>query len=1020
MKKSISLLIIPLAIFALAAFVIPANTQAQTVNCPPGYICTPVMSTPGTIGSLAVYQSGSIYSGIIYNLQAGQSDIQVNSIIVDFNVRPWLYFSTLSLVNQATGQALAPVTYIPTQDNVTQIVSGSDYRYVIGGLNFVVPHGQTVNIVLTGQPLSGASQTGAVISTSIRSVDGAGITSFSPSSSVSSASATPLPSAPTSSSCYQFNANLQYGSTGADVVALQNFLLSNGYDISALSRGIQAKGFFGSQTAAALAKYQATIGITTENWILGPLTRAYLNSICTANRGPDGTASNQQVYLSNTSATVGSAVVSNGSGVLGYSVSFSFTLTAGNNTIYLSSSGTVPCPTGQICASQAPLVFGGNGGLVPTVMSPIANPTSIAGDGPNYFIIPAGSSRQFTVNGSISSPSLLLSQIYTVQVVSVNYGTSPNNLQSNAITYGLDNLKILATFGGGSNNPSTPTTTPSNSTVSATLMDASSDHAGAWGNFGPGHGYVNQNPNDWHWNMTLNSYFATPIRSITILSNNSGEGWSTSADTSLLGKQLYPLVVIPVANANKASPFQQTAYDQSVPVISGGQNFYDLYGQPESTNWPGGKIIVNFTDNTQTTAVIPASAITQVALNSTSNIPAQPIVITNVQYSPSSPRINDWITTYVTVTNNSSSDYNVPFQVDVQGTTVTVQSLAAHATTVVTVPNAFSFSYPGAETLNTIIIYPIAGSPGSGNTGNMFTNTLTFYSSAPVPSAPVPSAPVQQSIIPSVSSISSGGSVKFSFTYPSNTVRASLYLSCPTSVSEGTNKCNQYTDVTSNGDYTVTLFNNSLQPQNVIPNYYMYTSDNPNYAKGVSSQVTIQPGSTPAYSPNPSPTYTPTPSPTYTATPTAVPTVTPTPVPQPSITITSPVSGQTVSGNAGTSFPITWNAQNWPSGSTVYVDLVTSSGSVIPSGHGTIYASAGTFTINVNSATNGTFKAHVYNPNNTAAGYDASSGYFNVTATASASPSPSPSASPVSEIDQTVVTASIWDAIREYFRNGGR
>lgn len=119
------------------------------------------------------------------------------------------------------------------------------------------------------------------------------------------------------------------------------------------------------------------------------------------------------------------------------------------------------------------------------------------------------------------------------------------------------------------------------------------------------------------------------------------------------------------------------------------------------------------------------------------------LTITNVTYSPSSPHVNDWITTTVTVKNNLSTDWTTPFQVNVQGTTVTVPSLDAGESTTVTAPNAFTFSYPGTQTLNTAIIYPIAGSSGSGNTGHSFTNTLTFTSVTPTPTpAPTPTPTV--------------------------------------------------------------------------------------------------------------------------------------------------------------------------------------------------------------------------------------------------------------------------------------
>jgi|GEM_PF-6874769 len=106
----------------------------------------------------------------------------------------------------------------------------------------------------------------------------------------------------------------------------------------------------------------------------------------------------------------------------------------------------------------------------------------------------------------------------------------------------------------------------------------------------------------------------------------------------------------------------------------------------------------------------------------------QPIKITNVRYSPTSPKVNEWIITTVNIANSSSTDYTSPFQVVVQGTAVTVQSLNAGAQTAVTVPNAFTFSYPGTLTLKTVIVYPVSGRPGSGNTGDIFTNTLTFVS----------------------------------------------------------------------------------------------------------------------------------------------------------------------------------------------------------------------------------------------------------------------------------------------------
>lgn len=70
-----------------------------------------------------------------------------------------------------------------------------------------------------------------------------------------------------------FTVDLTIGSTGADVTALQNWLISKGYSIPA-----GATGYFGSQTQAALAAYQAANGISPAAGYFGPITRAKVNA----------------------------------------------------------------------------------------------------------------------------------------------------------------------------------------------------------------------------------------------------------------------------------------------------------------------------------------------------------------------------------------------------------------------------------------------------------------------------------------------------------------------------------------------------------------------------------------------------------------------------------------------------------------------------------------------------------------------------------------------------------------------
>jgi peptidoglycan hydrolase-like protein with peptidoglycan-binding domain len=77
----------------------------------------------------------------------------------------------------------------------------------------------------------------------------------------------------TTTASVSFSRDLTIGSTGADVTALQNWLISKGFAIAA-----GATGYFGAQSQAALAKYQAANGISPAAGYFGPITRAKVNA----------------------------------------------------------------------------------------------------------------------------------------------------------------------------------------------------------------------------------------------------------------------------------------------------------------------------------------------------------------------------------------------------------------------------------------------------------------------------------------------------------------------------------------------------------------------------------------------------------------------------------------------------------------------------------------------------------------------------------------------------------------------
>ncbi len=76
-----------------------------------------------------------------------------------------------------------------------------------------------------------------------------------------------------------YTRNLTIGSRGADVTALQTTLVAGGY------LKVAPTGYFGSLTKAALAAWQAAVGISPASGYFGPITRAYLATAPVTNPG---------------------------------------------------------------------------------------------------------------------------------------------------------------------------------------------------------------------------------------------------------------------------------------------------------------------------------------------------------------------------------------------------------------------------------------------------------------------------------------------------------------------------------------------------------------------------------------------------------------------------------------------------------------------------------------------------------------------------------------------------------------
>ena len=80
---------------------------------------------------------------------------------------------------------------------------------------------------------------------------------------------------------FQFTQNLTLGSTGEEVRQLQIFLNTHGFPVAASGAGSPGNEstYFGPATQAALAAYQASVGISPASGYFGSITRAYINAI---------------------------------------------------------------------------------------------------------------------------------------------------------------------------------------------------------------------------------------------------------------------------------------------------------------------------------------------------------------------------------------------------------------------------------------------------------------------------------------------------------------------------------------------------------------------------------------------------------------------------------------------------------------------------------------------------------------------------------------------------------------------
>lgn len=202
--------------------------------------------------------------GITVNI-SGSSAV-VESIVVNtssFNVT-LLPSSTITVTTPNKEELNANVeTYTTTNSCSTLTLTGSGAS-------------ATVTITPDSADICSTSGGGGGGGGSKKKNPGSSTTTTSPPSSTPGSTTTTT----TTTTNASFNRDLTIGSTGSDVIALQEWLIAKGFAIAA-----GATGYFGGQTQAALARYQASVGIVPAAGYFGPLTRARIQGSTTGTTG---------------------------------------------------------------------------------------------------------------------------------------------------------------------------------------------------------------------------------------------------------------------------------------------------------------------------------------------------------------------------------------------------------------------------------------------------------------------------------------------------------------------------------------------------------------------------------------------------------------------------------------------------------------------------------------------------------------------------------------------------------------
>jgi len=496
---------------------LPAGCQAGwVVNPMTGASCTTTVpnnggttaptgiTTPGIAGSLDIARGSAVGNGTNYNdgqsgsvtsydLKAGDSDMAVTAMSIDFNQRPWLYMSSLTLVNQQTGATIATVSGL-TAANFTEITVGSDYRITVPVTGMVVKAGQRVTVIVNAK-FAASNRTGVTIGLTraeVRAVDGTGVTttntlnpdtasvvyggvsnsalivtldSSSPLSKIVqtsvSAVTNDVPLAVYSLKSQNVNSTLQAltlnVSTAGGKTPLETFqnvqLVSGSTVLSNGTWGTNAPGtvVFNNFNlnlpqdvyvpVKVIASIQKNINAVTASTTLTVNTTNLVGLDANSNAlsiNSVGTAiSSAIMQLSTSGATLSTASFtmaqpgSNNTGIYKTAnFSGSYTLVAGNNPIYVS---RTPATALTVTASNA-------ASTTAALINITASNGILSNDPAGFYQVTPGTSRTFSFNGTLTNNTASTTNSVTAGITAVVFTDDTADADKSSITTGLDAL----------------------------------------------------------------------------------------------------------------------------------------------------------------------------------------------------------------------------------------------------------------------------------------------------------------------------------------------------------------------------------------------------------------------------------------------------------------------------------------------------------------------------------------------------------------------------------------------------